>query len=52
MDKKNRECYAAEIERLQDAIRRTKSEHLRRDYGKAIRRMKKELIAYDKARNM
>lgn len=49
---KAREQYAAEIRRLEDAIRRTRSDHLRSDYGKAIRRMKKELRAYDLNRNL
>lgn len=49
---KTRERHEAEIRRLEDAIRRTRSDHLRRDYGKAVRRMKKELRAYDLNRNL
>ena len=48
---KTREQYAAEIRRLEDATRRTSSERLRADYGKAVRRMRKELRDYDKFRN-
>ena len=44
--------HEAEIRRLEDAIRRTRSDRLRRDYGKAVRRMKKELRAYDLNRNL
>ena len=40
----------AEIERLEVAIVKTKSEKLRTDYRKAVRRMKKELRDYDKYR--
>ena len=47
-----REQYAAEIRRLEDAIRRARSDRLRGDYGKAVRRMKKELRAYDLNRNL
>jgi len=45
-----RDQYAAEIRRLEDAIRRTSSERLRTDYGKAVRRMRKELKDYDRYR--
>ena len=45
---RQREAFEAEIFRLQDAKRRTASEHLRRDYGKAIRRMRAELREYDR----
>lgn len=41
-----------DIWQLEDAIRRTRSDRLRRDYGKAVRRMKKELRAYDLNRNL
>lgn len=49
---KMREQHEAEIRRLEDAIQRTRSDRLRRDYGKAVRRMKKELRAYDLNRNL
>lgn len=39
--------YVAEINRLQAAREKSKSKYLRKDYGKAIRRMKKELTVYD-----
>ena len=45
---KQREAFRAEIIRLEEAKRRTTSEHLRRDYGKAIRRMRAELRQYDR----
>ena len=44
---KQREIFVSEIERMEDACRRTKSEYLKRDYQKAIKRMKKELNEYD-----
>lgn len=43
-----RERHVAEIERLENAIKRTTSNHLRCDYSKALRRMKKELKEYDR----
>lgn len=49
MDTK-REEYVAEIRRMEAAVEQTKSEYLKRDYGKAIKRMKKELAEYDKYR--
>ena len=36
-----------EIFRLERAVYKTKSEHLRRDYGKAIKRLRRELAVYD-----
>ena len=47
---KQREAFQAELNRLEDAKRRSTSEHLRRDYGKAIRRMRAELRQYDRFR--
>lgn len=49
-EKKNlspRERHVAEIKRLEDAYEKTKSNMLKRDYGKAISRMRKELDEYD-----
>jgi hypothetical protein len=43
-----RDSFVAEIDRLQVAISKTKSQHLRRDYSKAVRRMKAELRDYDR----
>ena len=40
----------AEIQRLEDVITKTKSEKLRTDYRKAVRRMKKEMRDYDSFR--
>jgi len=45
---KQRDLFVREIARMQDACRRTKSKHLLNDYGKAIKRMKRELADYDK----
>jgi len=42
-----REKHVAEIKRLEEACQKTKSNFLKRDYGKAISRMKKELDEYD-----
>ncbi len=42
-----REKYVAEINRLQAARAKSKSKYLRKDYAKAISRMKKELAVYD-----
>ena len=50
MADKQREAFQAEINRLEDAKRRSTSEHLRKDYGKAIRRMRAELREYDRFR--
>lgn len=50
MADKQREAFQAEIVRLEEAKRRSTSEHLRRDYGKAIRRMRAELRDYDRFR--
>lgn len=45
---KMREKHVAEMDRLKDAMARTKSNHLRCDYGRALKRMKKELEEYDR----
>lgn len=42
-----REKQIEEIHRLEEAYEKTKSNMLKRDYGKAILRMKKELDEYD-----
>ena len=42
-----REIYKQEIERMQEAVKVTTSVKLKNDYGKAIRKMKKELLKYD-----
>ena len=46
--------HLEEIKRLQEAVRKTKSEKLRRDYLKAIKRKKEELEEYcgDKGINL
>ena len=43
----SREQFCQEIARLKSAKKRTKSQHLKSDYGKAIRRMQNELRQYD-----
>ena len=45
---KMREKHIAEMERLKNLIANTKSEYLKRDYEKALKRMQKELKEYDK----
>lgn len=45
---KMRERHAAEMERLEDAMKRTTSNHLKCDYGRALKRMRKELEEYDR----
>ena len=45
---KMRDAFVAEMDRLRDAISRTKSEHLRREYGKALKRMERDLRDYDR----
>ena len=45
---KIREKHVAEMRRLQNAINKTKSEHLKRDYSKALVRMRNELLEYDR----
>lgn len=44
---KQRAAFVKEIDRLRMAYNKTKSNYLRRDYGKAISRMEKELEEYD-----
>lgn len=44
---RQREIFQAELNRLEEAKRKSNSPHLRADYGKAIRRMRAELRAYD-----
>ena len=45
---KQREAFQAEINRLEEARQKSGSAHLRKDYGKAIRRMRAELREYDR----
>jgi len=45
---KQREAFVCEINRLRTAVRKTKSDFLKKDYGKAIRRMERELAEYDR----
>ena len=40
----------AEIARLEVAIETSRSEKLRTDYRKAVRRLRKELVNYDRSR--
>lgn len=42
-----RNAHIDEMNRLADAIYRTKSPYLKRDYAKALARMEKELKEYD-----
>ena len=43
---KMREKHVAEMERLKTAMKKTDSEYLKRDYGKALKRMQRELRDY------
>lgn len=43
-----REEFVAEMNRLSNALEVTKSPMLRRDYSKALRKMKRELADYDR----
>lgn len=45
MDKAEQK-HVAEMERLKDAIARTDSKHLKKDYTKALKRMQNELKEY------
>lgn len=45
---KQREKFVQEMKRLEEAIEKTKSEYLKYDYSKALKRMKLELAYYDK----
>lgn len=42
-----REKHIEEIRRLEDAMQKSQSEKLKTDYGKAVKRMKRELKIYD-----
>ena len=44
---KMREKHLCEMRRLSEAIQKTKSEHLKKDYTKAYGRMCRELKEYD-----
>ncbi len=46
-----REKLIAEINRMEDAVNRTQSRHLKNDYQKGIKRLKRELAEYDRWRN-
>ena len=43
-----RNKHIAEMQRLKTAIDKTKSEYLKRDYKKALKRMQRELRDYDR----
>jgi hypothetical protein len=45
-----REKHIKEMRRLEEAIEKTKSEKLKKDYGKALNRMRHELKIYDSYR--
>lgn len=48
MNNEKRAEVEREIFRMERAVYKTKSEHLRRDYGKAIKRLRRELAVYDR----
>ena len=45
-----RERHVAEMDRLREALEKTQSNYLKRDYGKKLARMQKELKEYDRWR--
>ena len=45
---KARKRHIEEMERIEAAMRKTESEYLKRDYGKALKRMRADLIEYDR----
>lgn len=47
---KMRDMHIAEMNRIKDAIVRSKSPYLKADYYKAYKRMEKELAEYDRYR--
>ena len=46
----NREELRKEIIRVETALRKTTSKHLRKDYSKYLRRLRKELDFYDRCK--
>lgn len=49
---KQREIFVSEIRRLEEAVDKTKSKYLRRDYSRAIQKMKSELAEYDRYKSL
>ena len=45
----NREELRKEIIRVETALQKTTSKHLRKDYSKYLRRLRKELDFYDRS---
>lgn len=43
-----RDKFVAEIRRCEEALKKTKSKYLKRDYQKALKRMRSELAEYDR----
>ena len=48
---KQRDAFVAEIMRLENAVKKTNSKYLKKDYGKRIAKMRMELKQYDKYKN-
>lgn len=46
-----RDEFVAEMNRIEEAINKTNSPYLKRDYKKALIRMREELIEYDNYMN-
>lgn len=46
----SREQHLAKIRELEEAMARSNSEKLKKDFGKAVARLKRELRTYDKLR--
>ena len=43
-----RDKFVAEIKRMEQAMSQTDSMYLRKDYNRGIKRMKRELLEYDR----
>lgn len=48
MADKRRQEFVDEMNRIRQAIKRTDSEYLKRDYSKALKVMERELADYDR----
>lgn len=46
----SRNEFVAELQRLRESYNKTRSRFLKRDYGKAIKRMERDLREYDSYR--
>lgn len=44
---KQRELFVNEMKRIEEALQKTKSPYLKRDYSRTLKNMKRELRDYD-----